>query len=157
MHHQSKRNDPHLCIPCALFHCTFRDTIIWSVIKIYFVKCFHQRHLVELPINHPSTRKYGNKNQKLTLMLTSKNSAPRDSTCSFTSGRVSKPRTMAPIFLAVPIDDRPATPPPITMILAGGIFPAAVIWPVGRNEMVKKILYRSSPVSRINILSLTQT
>jgi hypothetical protein len=31
------------------------------------------------------------------------------------------------IFLAVPIALRPATPPPITRILAGGDFPAAVI------------------------------
>ncbi len=31
------------------------------------------------------------------------------------------------IFRAVPIALRPATPPPITKILAGGDFPAAVI------------------------------
>lgn len=62
--------------------------------------------------------------------FTSKNYAPRDWTCSFTAGLVSKPRTIAPILLAVAIAAKPATPPPITNILAGGNFPAAVIWPV---------------------------
>ena len=55
------------------------------------------------------------------------------STCSFTSGRVSKARTIAPILLAVPIADKPATPAPITRTLAGGILPAAVICPVKKR------------------------
>ena len=58
---------------------------------------------------------------------TSKNSAPSDCTCSFTAARVSKALTMAPMFLAVPMADNPATPPPMTSTFAGGIFPAAVI------------------------------
>ena len=66
----------------------------------------------------------------LTLTWTSKNSAPKDSTCSLTAARVSKARTMAPMFLAVPMADRPATPPPMINTLAGGTLPAAVIWPV---------------------------
>lgn len=81
---------------------------------------------------------------------TSTNSAPNDSTCSLTwshgaavsgraqrcggtwrrtSGRVSKQRTTAPMFLAAPMAERPATPPPTTRTLAGGMRPAAVIWP----------------------------
>ena len=43
---------------------------------------------------------------------------------------VSKTLTTAPMFLAVPMADRPATPPPMTSTLAGGTRPAAVIWPV---------------------------
>ena len=39
---------------------------------------------------------------------------PRLVTCSATAARVSKTRTMAPMFLAVPTADRPATPPPTT-------------------------------------------
>ena len=66
----------------------------------------------------------------LTLTWTSKNSAPKDSTCSLTAARVSKARTMAPMFFAVPMADRPATPPPMINTLAGGTLPAAVIWPV---------------------------
>lgn len=66
----------------------------------------------------------------LTLTWTSKNSAPKDSTCSLTAARVSKARTTAPMFLAVPMADRPATPPPMINTLAGGTLPAAVIWPV---------------------------
>lgn len=62
-------------------------------------------------------------------MVTVKNSAPNDSTCSWTADLVSKALTIAPIFLAWAIAARPATPPPITNILAGGTFPAAVIWP----------------------------
>ena len=52
------------------------------------------------------------------------------STCSFTSGLVSKALTIAPILLAAPIAASPATPAPITSTFAGGIFPAAVICPV---------------------------
>jgi hypothetical protein len=37
---------------------------------------------------------------------------------------------MYTIFLAVPIALKPATPPPITKIFAGGDFPAAVICPI---------------------------
>ena len=66
---------------------------------------------------------------RCTLMSTSKNSAPIDWTCSRTASRVSNPLTMAPMFFAVPIEARPATPPPITSTFAGGTFPAAVIWP----------------------------
>mmetsp|Transcript_3228 Transcript_3228/g.9360 ORF Transcript_3228/g.9360 Transcript_3228/m.9360 type:complete len:276 (-) Transcript_3228:848-1675(-) len=58
---------------------------------------------------------------------TVRNSAPSDLACSATAARVSKTRTMAPMFLAVPIALRPATPPPMTSTLAGGILPAAVI------------------------------
>ncbi len=43
---------------------------------------------------------------------------------------MSNPRTMAPKLLAVAIAASPATPPPMTKILAGGNFPAAVICPV---------------------------
>ncbi|KAA6425502.1 MAG: hypothetical protein FRX49_04400 [Trebouxia sp. A1-2] len=43
---------------------------------------------------------------------------------------VSNTLTTAPMFLAVPMADRPATPPPMTSTLAGGTRPAAVIWPV---------------------------
>lgn len=47
-------------------------------------------------------------------MFTVKNWAPKDSTCSFTAGLVSKALTTAPKDLAVAIADNPATPPPIT-------------------------------------------
>ncbi len=55
------------------------------------------------------------------------------STCSLTSGRVSKARTMAPMLFAAPIAARPATPAPMTRTLAGGTLPAAVIWPVKKR------------------------
>jgi hypothetical protein len=61
--------------------------------------------------------------------LTSKNSAPMDSTCSLAAARTSKARTMAPMFLAVWIAARPATPAPTTSTLAGGTLPAIVNWP----------------------------
>jgi hypothetical protein len=64
------------------------------------------------------------------LILTSKNSAPKDLTYSLTASLVSNPLTMAPNDLAVAIADKPATPPPITRTLAGGSLPAAVIYPV---------------------------
>lgn len=67
-------------------------------------------------------------------MLTSKNSAPSDSICSFTAGLTSNPLTTAPILLAVPMAARPATPPPITSTLAGGTLPAAVICPVNNTQ-----------------------
>mmetsp|Transcript_6030 Transcript_6030/g.26641 ORF Transcript_6030/g.26641 Transcript_6030/m.26641 type:complete len:200 (+) Transcript_6030:3310-3909(+) len=60
---------------------------------------------------------------------TSKNSAPMDSTCSLAAARTSKARTMAPMFLAVWIAARPATPAPTTSTLAGGTLPAIVNWP----------------------------
>jgi hypothetical protein len=63
-------------------------------------------------------------------MLTVKNCAPNDSTYSLVAGLVSKHLTMAPMFLAVAIDDNPATPAPITKTLAGGSLPAAVIYPI---------------------------
>ena len=47
--------------------------------------------------------------------------------CDCASYLVSKTLTMAPMFLAVPMADRPATPPPMTSTLAGGTRPAAVI------------------------------
>ena len=50
----------------------------------------------------------------LSLNLTSKNSAPSDSTYSLTAALVSNPLTMAPKLFAVAIADNPATPPPIT-------------------------------------------
>ena len=56
-----------------------------------------------------------------------KNYPPRDFICYFTAGLVSNPRTIAPILFAVAIAANPATPPPITSILAGGSLPAAVI------------------------------
>lgn len=58
-------------------------------------------------------------------MLMVRNSAPKLSTCSRTADRVSNARTIAPIFFAVTQADNPATPPPMTKILAGGTFPAA--------------------------------
>lgn len=71
-----------------------------------------------------------------TLILISRNSAPKDSTCSLTAERVSNPLTIAPIFLAWPIAANPATPPPITRTLAGGTFPAAVICPIRINVKI---------------------
>lgn len=62
--------------------------------------------------------------------MTVKNSPPIDSTCSLTAGLVSNALTTAPIAFACPIAAKPATPPPITKIFAGGTLPAAVIWPV---------------------------
>lgn len=47
---------------------------------------------------------------------------------------------MAPIFLAVPIADKPATPPPITKTLAGGTLPAAVIWPKLMEQELTNLL-----------------
>ena len=61
------------------------------------------------------------------FILTSKNSAPQDFTYSLVANLVSNALTIAPIFLAVTIADKPATPAPITNTLAGGTFPAAVI------------------------------
>lgn len=82
--------------------------------------------------------------QKPTLMFTSRNSAPIEWTCSLTASRVSNARTMAPIFRAVPIADNPATPPPITRILAGGTLPAAVICPVTYRDMYHHHLVHNS-------------
>lgn len=64
------------------------------------------------------------------FILTVKNSAPSDSTYSFTAALVSKALTTAPSDLAVAMADSPATPPPITKTFAGGSLPAAVIYPV---------------------------
>ncbi len=55
------------------------------------------------------------------------------STCSLTSGRVSNARTIAPRLFAAPMAARPATPAPITSTFAGGMRPAAVIWPVKKR------------------------
>mmetsp|Transcript_9199 Transcript_9199/g.13636 ORF Transcript_9199/g.13636 Transcript_9199/m.13636 type:complete len:214 (-) Transcript_9199:697-1338(-) len=63
------------------------------------------------------------------LIGTSRNVAPMDSTCSFVTGRTSKARTIAPIFFAVWMAASPATPAPSTSTFAGGTFPAAVICP----------------------------
>jgi hypothetical protein len=63
----------------------------------------------------------------LSCILTVRNSAPTDSIYSLTASLVSKPLTIAPKLLAVPMADKPATPPPITNTLAGGNLPAAVI------------------------------
>ena len=57
----------------------------------------------------------------------SRNSAPRDSICSLTTGLVSNARTIAPRLLAAPIAASPATPAPIIKTFAGGTLPAAVI------------------------------
>jgi hypothetical protein len=61
------------------------------------------------------------------LILIVRNSAPILSTYSLTAALVSKPLTIAPKLLAVPIAAKPATPPPMTNTLAGGNLPAAVI------------------------------
>src|SRR5207244_1214922 len=62
----------------------------------------------------------------------SRNVAPSDSTCSFTTGRTSKPETTAPSRRAVAIACRPATPAPRTSTFAGGTVPAAVV-SIGKN------------------------
>lgn len=72
------------------------------------------------------------------MILTSRNSAPNDSTCSLTAALVSKARTMAPMFLACPTAAKPATPPPITNTFAGGTLPAAVICPKKRKKNIFK-------------------
>mmetsp|Transcript_13626 Transcript_13626/g.36240 ORF Transcript_13626/g.36240 Transcript_13626/m.36240 type:complete len:210 (-) Transcript_13626:258-887(-) len=51
------------------------------------------------------------------------------STCSWTTGRTSYPRTTAPMFFAVWMAARPATPAPKTKTRAGANLPAAVIEP----------------------------
>lgn len=61
------------------------------------------------------------------LILTSKNSAPKDCTYSLVADLVSKHLTIAPNDLAVAMALNPATPAPIIITLAGGILPAAVI------------------------------
>lgn len=61
------------------------------------------------------------------------NSSTRFNRQPATAARVSNTLTMAPIFFAVPMAERPATPPPITSTLAGGMRPAAVIWPPKRR------------------------
>ena len=58
--------------------------------------------------------------------------APRLSTCSLTTGRMSKPVTTAPSRRAVAIACRPATPAPSTNTLAGRTVPAAVM-SMGKN------------------------
>ena len=63
-------------------------------------------------------------------MSTVTNSPPIDSTCSATSGRTSKARTIAPIAPAAPMAASPATPAPTTKTRAGGTLPAAVTCPV---------------------------
>ena len=55
------------------------------------------------------------------------NLAPRDLTCSSTTGLVSNASTLAPNLFAVAIACKPATPTPTTNTLAGEIVPAAVI------------------------------
>lgn len=93
----------------------------------------------------PMPKSQMNMHKPLTLMWTSRNSAPIEWTCSFTASLVSNARTMAPMLRAVPIADRPATPPPITRTLAGGTFPAAVIWPItNRKDYKSKLLGQSN-------------
>ena len=53
--------------------------------------------------------------------------APKDLTCSSTTGRVSKASTFAPNLFAVAIACSPATPTPMTNTFEGEIVPAAVI------------------------------
>ena len=55
------------------------------------------------------------------------NLAPKDLTCSATTGLVSKASTFAPNLFAVAIACKPATPTPITNTFEGEIVPAAVI------------------------------
>ena len=55
------------------------------------------------------------------------NLAPKDFTCSSTTGLVSNASTRAPNLFAVAIACNPATPTPTTNTLAGEIVPAAVI------------------------------
>mmetsp|Transcript_3340 Transcript_3340/g.11581 ORF Transcript_3340/g.11581 Transcript_3340/m.11581 type:complete len:308 (-) Transcript_3340:521-1444(-) len=66
-------------------------------------------------------------------MDTSRNSAPMLSTCSRAALRTSKARTTAPMFFAVWIAARPATPAPITSTLAGGTLPAMVNCPAKKR------------------------
>lgn len=68
---------------------------------------------------------------------TVRNWAPMDCACSRTAVRVSNTRTTAPSDLAAPTAARPATPPPMTSTLAGGMRPAAVIWPVKKRPAGK--------------------
>ena len=58
-----------------------------------------------------------------------RNWPPIDSTCSWTTGRTSYPRTTAPMFFAVWMAARPATPAPSTKTRAGASLPAAVMLP----------------------------
>ncbi len=60
-------------------------------------------------------------------MPSSRNAAPRLSTCSFTAGRTSNEDTTAPSLRAVAIACRPATPAPMTSARTGAIVPAAVM------------------------------
>src|SRR5204863_140296 len=53
--------------------------------------------------------------------------APTLSICSFTSGRTSVAKTLAPSRRAVAMACRPATAAPITNTLAGNTMPAAVV------------------------------
>ena len=58
---------------------------------------------------------------------------------------------MHTMFRAVPMALRPATPPPITKILAGGDFPAAVIWPslIFKIKWFDDILFQWLPVKNL--------
>mmetsp|Transcript_28588 Transcript_28588/g.48630 ORF Transcript_28588/g.48630 Transcript_28588/m.48630 type:complete len:293 (+) Transcript_28588:2501-3379(+) len=58
---------------------------------------------------------------------TVRNSPPAETTCSFVAARTSKHLTIAPVFLAVWMACKPATPAPMISTLAGGTLPAAVI------------------------------
>ena len=67
------------------------------------------------------------------------------STCSLTSGRVSKARTIAPMLLATPIAASPATPAPITSTLAGGTFSGSGDLP---GEKAAEVLCRFDQTAR---------
>jgi len=66
-----------------------------SCTKQCYISVNRTSWLPEYPVENKTQHK-----PFLTLMDTSRNSAPSDSTCSFTEARVSNARTIAPMFLA---------------------------------------------------------
>jgi len=81
------------------------------------------------------------KGRQPTCTDTSRNSPPRDSTCSFTAGLTSYALTIAPMLLAVPTADKPATPPPMMNTFAGGTLPAAVICPDQKKSRIPFLVF----------------